>query len=81
MEMPLGPGSELKAGPPFEMPYTLTLPSREADRWRAHRDLLTSSRAVIRRIIKDDPTHAAYLQALLTSDMTTLEQVNALVGA
>jgi hypothetical protein len=81
MGMPLQPGSELKAGPPFEMPYTLTLPAREADRWRTHRDLLTASIALIKKIVKDQPARAAYLQALLTSDITTLEQINALVGA
>jgi hypothetical protein len=81
MGMPLQPGSELKAGPPFEMPYTLTLPAREADRWRTHRDLLTASIALIKKILKDQPARAAYLQALLTSDITTLEQINALVGA
>ena len=31
------------AGPPFELPYTLTLPDRERDRWRLHLTLLDTS--------------------------------------
>ena len=89
MVMPLQPGSDLKAGPPFEMPYTLHLPAREADRWRTHRDLLNASITLIGRMLEHErerelehkPNRSTYLQALLTSDTTTLEQVNALVGA
>lgn len=81
MSMPLSRDSKLKAGPPFEMPYTLALPARETDRWRTHRDLLISSRDLIKKILEKQPARAAYLQALLSSDTTTLEQVNALVGA
>lgn len=40
------PGQTL-AGPPFELPYTLNLPEREADRWRAHLD---ASRAAVRLV-------------------------------
>lgn len=32
-----------RAGPPFQMPYTLVLPRSERDRWRLHRDLLEAS--------------------------------------
>lgn len=81
MYMPLNPGSDLKAGPPFEMPYTLTLPAREVDRWRTHRDLLMASIDLVKKILAEQPARAPYLQALLISDTTTLEQVNALVGA
>jgi rubrerythrin len=33
-------GPELFAGPPFEMPYDLTLPHSEPDAWRMHLDLI-----------------------------------------
>jgi len=33
-----------KAGPPFELPYGLTLPEREKDRWRHHLDVVTAAR-------------------------------------
>src|SRR5262249_15053172 len=34
MDLPMAPDSNTAAGPPFEMPYSLTLPIREQDRWR-----------------------------------------------
>jgi rubrerythrin len=33
-----------KAGPPFELPYGLTLPEREKDRFRRHLDVLSAAR-------------------------------------
>ena len=81
MQMPLRPGSSLKAGPPFEMPYSVALPAREGDRWRAHRDLLTASITLLGKLSDAQPSRAAYLRALLTTDQTTLEQITALVGA
>jgi hypothetical protein len=41
------PPGTVNAGPPFELPYTLNLPDREADRWRAHLDV---SRAAVRLV-------------------------------
>lgn len=35
------------AGPPFELPYTLNLPSREVDRWRYHEMLAGQSLSLI----------------------------------
>src|SRR6185436_13247802 len=38
MELPLDkPDETARAGPPFEMPYTLSLPDWDSDKWRAHR--------------------------------------------
>jgi rubrerythrin len=44
------PPSGVNAGPPFELPYSLNLPDREADRWRTHLDV---SRAIV-RLIRDE---------------------------
>jgi hypothetical protein len=44
------------AGPPFELPYTLNLPSREVDRWRYHEMLVRQSFALI------DELHASLSQ-------------------
>jgi hypothetical protein len=41
------PPGDAHAGPTFELPYTLNLPDREADRWRMHLDV---SRAAVRLI-------------------------------
>jgi hypothetical protein len=34
------PSNALRAGPPFQMPYTLAMPMEAIDRWRLHRDLV-----------------------------------------
>jgi hypothetical protein len=81
MGLPLQTGSATMAGPPFEMPYSVALAAREADRWRAHRDLLTASIDIVGKLLSAQPARASYLKALLTSDQTTIQQVNALVGA
>lgn len=56
-----------RAGPTFQMPYTLALPSTEADRWRLHRDLLDASGrliAALRGVAPegDGPDYLAALQ-------------------
>jgi Ferritin-like len=81
MNMPLQPNAKINAGPPFEMPYTLSLSVRDADRWRAHRDLLWASITLTGKMLKTPSTSEPYLHALLTSDQTTLEQLTALIGA
>jgi Ferritin-like len=82
MDMPLQPSSKVMAGPPFEVPYSVALAAREADRWRAHRDLLDDSIELIGEMLKEaHPSRSQYLRALLTSDQTTLDQVTALIGA
>ena len=42
-----GPGDPDRAGPPFELPYTLALPDDEHDRWRLHLALLDTSSSLI----------------------------------
>ena len=38
------------AGPPFQIPHTLMLPTGEAGRWRLHRDLLEASGTIIEQL-------------------------------
>jgi len=81
MNLPMCPGNHTMAGPPFEMPYSLALPARNADRWRTHRDLLTTSLMLIDRVLKPGYPQERYLRSLRASDQTALEQVTALIGA
>jgi hypothetical protein len=81
MRLPLRPGSDTLAGPPFEMPYTLSLPSRGVNRWRAHRDLLLASIELIDRMLRDPGDHGRYLTALRAADRTALDQIEVLIGA
>ena len=44
------PPSGVNAGPPFELPYTLNLPDREADRWRTHIDVIRTSARLVNEL-------------------------------
>lgn len=77
VRLPLGdPKDEARAGPPFQMPYTLTPPLPEANFWRLHLDLLDASAGLVDGLL--DPRHrhlaeapadgARYLEALRAAD-------------
>ncbi len=40
------------AASPFELPYNLNLPSREVNKWRAHRDQIQNCRIIIDEITR-----------------------------
>lgn len=81
MDLPLSKGGELLAGPPFEMPYSLSLATRSADRWRLHRDLLLASEQYIKKLIGDSKgEYEAYLNGLESANRTALAQVETLIG-
>ena len=81
MTLPLKPGSRTMAGPPFEMPYTLSLPLRDTNRWRAHRDLLLASIELVEGMLAPGQPQERYLRALRAADKTALEQLEVLIGA
>jgi ferritin-like protein len=75
-------GTATVAGPPFELPYTFSLPDRERDRWHLHLTLIESSRTLIDAIRAEsgaDPVleeleaidHAA--RVLIDSQLTETE--------
>jgi hypothetical protein len=76
VDLPASGDGETRAGPPFEMPYSLELPPHEHDRWLLHRDLLQAAAALIESL---EPVASAqgvaYLTALAESDALVLEQV------
>lgn len=77
-----GDPREAAAGPPFAMPYSLELPTRERDRWRTHRDGLLTTIALARQL-RDlgEPVHRAYLDAMESSDRRALEIAVTAIGA
>jgi hypothetical protein len=81
MNLPLNPGNPLLAGPPFDMPYTLALPTRNADRWRTHRDLLMASIELTGEMLSTSQLQESYLRGLRAADQTTLDQIQTLIGA
>lgn len=74
-QLPLKQGGDAArepAGPPFELPYTLGLPSSSLGWWRLHRDLLDDTTMLIQHIRADlgevDPGRVQTLDALLHGD-------------
>lgn len=79
MRLPLtdDPTDDRRAGPPFEMPYTLALPSAEADCWRLHQDLLESSVALCDRLLPEAAADGRrYLTTLRDLDRQALATID-----
>jgi hypothetical protein len=61
-----------RAGPPFEMPYTLDMPGGELERWILHRDLIRSSQRLCSRLAAHPHTSQGdYLNTLIGLDSQT----------
>ena len=80
-----GPGAP-RAGAPFELPYTLSLPDQEAARWRAHGDVLSTCVELVERIKKvgehagatgSGDTASRFLDDLLAADKQAIEVARA----
>ncbi|MBK5928402.1 ferritin-like domain-containing protein [Rhodobaculum claviforme] len=72
MRLPLRPGADTRAGPPFEVPYDVTLPPGERDTWRRHLDLVRGSIALCDGLLQDAPDdETAQLRALRALDDST----------
>ncbi|HTN98067.1 MAG TPA: hypothetical protein VL101_13935, partial [Nordella sp.] len=69
------------AGPPFEMPYSLTLPDTEADAWRVHREFLQGS-IDVGKLLLETATGAGrdYLLALKALDLQAIASIDALLA-
>jgi Ferritin-like len=68
------------AGPPFEMPYTLSRPAGEINRWRMHKRLLLAAEPLIERTLKLTPAaRHRYLNSLREADCQLLQLINAIL--
>ncbi|MGY3532293.1 ferritin-like domain-containing protein [Bradyrhizobium sp. USDA 4452] len=74
-----------RAGPPFEMPFRLTLPPNERDTWRIHREAIATSLELCKKLLGDKshacavetrPVARNYLAALMKADRGALEWIN-----
>ena len=75
------PGSPRFAGPPFEMPYTLTLPEGEADAWRLHQEFLNGSIDVTKLLLETaSGAGRDYLVALEALDRKAIASIDALLA-
>ena len=67
-------GDPARAGPPFEIPYSLDLPGGELERWIRHRDLIRSSQRLCSKLFAHPHTsksERAYLNTLIGLDSQT----------
>ena len=80
--LPIAEGSDIFAGPGFELPYTLDLPNGERNRWLFHRDLLEASARVNQKILDETkcPKQRDYLHSLKEADQNLLAIIESLVA-
>jgi hypothetical protein len=82
------PAEDACAAPPFELPYTLALPTDEPDCWQQHQDILMSSLAICDTLLtRDDPLapaltidEANYLRALRQLDQRSVAWIDLIKG-
>jgi hypothetical protein len=83
VRLPLGdPEAPERAGPPFEMPYTTTLPPDDVDCWRLYRDMLETSRGLCQGLLSEAASGAGteYLRALRELDLGAVAWLDRLIS-
>jgi hypothetical protein len=82
VQMPLTSGtSQLMAGPPFQIPYTLKLAVDAVDRWRSHLDLLEACISLADCLLAlSGQRHAAYLRTLREADRRLIAMIEQILG-
>jgi hypothetical protein len=81
VQLPLKSDAEPeRAGPPFQVPYTVQLPSDEADCWRLHADLIDAAAVLLARLAEvSKDRRADYAVALLNADRQARLQLEPLM--
>ena len=70
-----------RAGPPFQIPYTLALPDDDADCWQLQRDLLVSAVSLATGLLeKARGEDGRYLATQLNLDQQTIRWIDTLQG-
>lgn len=82
VRLPLAdPADPRRAGPCFEMPYSLVLPDDEEDCWRLHADLLSSALHLGGELFRDAPPEGqAYLAGLRDLDQQAMAWIRGLLA-
>lgn len=82
VRLPLGdPQDAARAGPPFQVPYTLTPPQSETSFWRIHLDLLDATEGLVKMLTTDTfraempGDGVRYLQAMREADRDTRDWI------
>jgi len=77
------PKDPRRAGPPFQMPYTLALPTDEADCWQLHRDLIRTSQTLCDGLLAGAPSlpdGQRYLATLRDLDRQAMSWIDHIRG-
>jgi len=70
-------GDGRRAGPPFQIPYTLALPQDDGDCWQLQRDLLTTAVNLATGLLeKATGEESRYLAAQLNLDQQTIQWID-----
>jgi hypothetical protein len=77
---PLAEDPGQRAGPPFQMPYSLNYPADEVDFWRLHLDLVEASDAQRSALPTTDTAGLAYARALGEADRLTRLEIEAILS-
>jgi rubrerythrin len=80
VQLPLKDNPGERAGPPFQMPYTLSLPAAEPDFWQLHLDLLAAACAQLATICRETGGPGrAYAESLQRADRETIVEIETIL--
>ena len=81
------PDDPRRAGPPFQMPYTIELPLDEIDCWQLHRDIVLSSIEICDALLEPGKDHLTtppagepYLRTLRNHDQKALAWIDTVLS-
>ncbi len=86
VRLPADEDGGVRAGPPFQMPYTLDLPALPYDRWRLHTDLILEADHLRRALLRLDERYplsrqeAGYLASMADIDRQTRSWIEQLLA-
>jgi hypothetical protein len=79
VELPAGAAPASRAGPPFELPYSMQMPHIDADRWAMHADVFAMAAEFIsQEMLVDGETGADFLAAVADADRAAARIATAL---
>jgi Ferritin-like len=72
-----GAGKKRNAGPPFEMPSSISLPTQEADRWQLQSSMLQSAEMIVTSLTALPATRGAdFLKGMAKADAEAMQIAN-----
>jgi len=79
VELPAGAAPASRAGPPFELPYSMRMPHIDADRWAMHTEVFAMAAEFIsQEMLVDGETGADFLAAVADADRAAARIATAL---